>query len=608
MKTITFYSYKGGVGRSLLLANVAKYLSRFGQRVFVMDFDLEAPGLHYKFDTALNSPKHECRGVVDFIHSYMEYGVIPESLEPFVIEVDRRPAVDGVVNLMPAGNVLTNDYWQRLARINWHDLFYSDGSEGIELFLEMKARIEEKYKPDYFLIDSRTGITEVGGVATTILSDYVVCLLLNNRENLDGARTVLRSIIRTQRLREQHPITLIPVVSRLPMVDELAWEFDVLQSIEDFLNEPATDLADTLSISNLSVLHVDREMEKSEALLVDSERSLEDSRLLRDYIGLFAQIVPTEILEQYISPLVRDASLRVLDDPLGCERDLVKLTQFFPHPEPHLSLMKFYRDRRNSETKMLVHAFQFSQLTGQLDEPLLWEAIATCPPTEDPAEIYPVPLEYVEEVWKYHGSSVPEFGITIATNYINSNRLQRAKSVIGFLLDSYRTDANVVVSCLKLLRRAKEFASAFNIIENLNDQFAADPAFQFQWCRTIVEFGDSSVALSALNNGLLNQRMLARDDLFSFVKLQLLAGEGQSARQVLFDSLAEGSFLKNLRSRRPDPSAMQDVYTLFRELDILEELRSFVLHSPSPYIRQFRAFFPETRLLGQQQLFDTPNE
>lgn len=30
MQTITFYSYKGGVGRSLALANVAHYLARFG--------------------------------------------------------------------------------------------------------------------------------------------------------------------------------------------------------------------------------------------------------------------------------------------------------------------------------------------------------------------------------------------------------------------------------------------------------------------------------------------------------------------------------------------------------------------------------------------------
>src|SRR5512144_576399 len=42
---ITFYSYKGGVGRSLALANTAALLVKRGRRVVLIDFDLEAPGL-----------------------------------------------------------------------------------------------------------------------------------------------------------------------------------------------------------------------------------------------------------------------------------------------------------------------------------------------------------------------------------------------------------------------------------------------------------------------------------------------------------------------------------------------------------------------------------
>ena len=45
----TFYSFKGGVGRSMALANVADILARRGLRVLVIDFDLEAPGLERYF-------------------------------------------------------------------------------------------------------------------------------------------------------------------------------------------------------------------------------------------------------------------------------------------------------------------------------------------------------------------------------------------------------------------------------------------------------------------------------------------------------------------------------------------------------------------------------
>lgn len=45
-RIITFYSYKGGTGRSMALANVAWVLAAAGSRVLAIDWDFEAPGLH----------------------------------------------------------------------------------------------------------------------------------------------------------------------------------------------------------------------------------------------------------------------------------------------------------------------------------------------------------------------------------------------------------------------------------------------------------------------------------------------------------------------------------------------------------------------------------
>ncbi len=45
----TFYSYKGGVGRSMALANVAALLAKWGRRVLVVDWDLEASGIERYF-------------------------------------------------------------------------------------------------------------------------------------------------------------------------------------------------------------------------------------------------------------------------------------------------------------------------------------------------------------------------------------------------------------------------------------------------------------------------------------------------------------------------------------------------------------------------------
>ena len=71
---VTFYSYKGGVGRSMALANVGQWLRQQGLRVLLVDWDLEAPGLENYF--ALE-PQEQSRyrgrvGVIDLLHSYLE--------------------------------------------------------------------------------------------------------------------------------------------------------------------------------------------------------------------------------------------------------------------------------------------------------------------------------------------------------------------------------------------------------------------------------------------------------------------------------------------------------------------------------------------------------
>src|SRR5438105_4030071 len=47
LKIVAFYSFKGGVGRSLSLLNVACQLSRRGLRIGLVDLDIEACGLNH---------------------------------------------------------------------------------------------------------------------------------------------------------------------------------------------------------------------------------------------------------------------------------------------------------------------------------------------------------------------------------------------------------------------------------------------------------------------------------------------------------------------------------------------------------------------------------
>ena len=70
----TFYSYKGGTGRTFVLANVAFLLASLGKRVCVLDWDLEAPGLHRFFRPFLEDPELEItEGLIDWLWDVTAY-------------------------------------------------------------------------------------------------------------------------------------------------------------------------------------------------------------------------------------------------------------------------------------------------------------------------------------------------------------------------------------------------------------------------------------------------------------------------------------------------------------------------------------------------------
>ena len=189
MKTFwaTFYSYKGGVGRSLALANIAALLVQKGRRVVLIDFDLEAPGLD-SFDEFKCSASQQ--GVVEYVTEFEQKRIAPD-ISKFVHACELPGNLRGKLWIMPAGK---KDAAYNFARtnLNWVKL-YNDGIG--EPFVEnWKAAIAREYKPDYVLIDSRTGLTDVGGICTLHLPDLVVMLFGLNEQNVHGIAAVAKTI------------------------------------------------------------------------------------------------------------------------------------------------------------------------------------------------------------------------------------------------------------------------------------------------------------------------------------------------------------------------------------------------------------------------------
>lgn len=228
MFTTTFYSYKGGVGRTLALANVAAHLAMRGKKVLIVDFDLEAPGITTFGFSAM--ARNEL-GLVDYINSYLEKGVAPDASSYIHPCSFRIPNEETEVELfvMPAGDQ-SPSYGQSFTKIDWRALY--EEREGFLLMEDLRAQWL-KLGFDYVLIDSRTGHTDASGICTRQLPDALVTVFFPNEQNLIGLKDVLANV-RNSSGRPRSP-TLLFVASRLPRLDD---EDGVLDAwLDRFKNE-----------------------------------------------------------------------------------------------------------------------------------------------------------------------------------------------------------------------------------------------------------------------------------------------------------------------------------------------------------------------------------
>ena len=187
MYIVTFYSFKGGVGRSLAMMNCAAELVKEGRKVLVVDFDLEAPGLE-SFNLAL--PRGKKKGIVDYVRNYLITNTAP-SIEPYLYKVGLDSKLAGELFMMPAGD-RSRGYNQRLLSIDWQNLY--ERRDGYLLFENLKAQWKKFFSPDYVFIDSRTGYTDAGEVCTRQLPDAIVFLYFPNEQNLSGLSRIVKKI------------------------------------------------------------------------------------------------------------------------------------------------------------------------------------------------------------------------------------------------------------------------------------------------------------------------------------------------------------------------------------------------------------------------------
>jgi len=309
---VTFYSYKGGVGRSTTLASCASYLAvNEHKKIVILDCDFEAPGFTNFYLTDPCSPIYS-NGLVEY---FIDNDGESKSVTGYCWEVSKQYSGDGEIYVFPAGNLddsekigdlfqtNLNHYLNGLTRLD----FYSPDVL-VNQFRSLIKQIKEQLKPDAIFIDSRTGFNDVFGISAFRLSDLVVGFFGNSTQTLPGLHFYLDA------LKDENAPRMLVVNSIVPAQGRRS-KFDAFnKKIDDYLNHISSayeNYGQALSVDRFCI-----SFNEVLAALGTPDEDFRDftdmisERNFPEYTTLFESI--NNILEESKHKVIRKKAIKVL--------------------------------------------------------------------------------------------------------------------------------------------------------------------------------------------------------------------------------------------------------------------------------------------------------
>lgn len=199
-KIITFYSYKGGVGRSTSLASCASFLAyHYSKKIVIVDCDFEAPGFTNFYLDHPNEINHS-NGLIEYLTNKKsdENTLVSD----YITEIGVEYSGSGSIFVMKAGNLSDEkisdiesistpkkQYLQALSRIQ-----ISNRNESETSFFNLFSEIEKEINPDIIMVDSRTGFNDVFGLMALNFSDVVVGFFGDNVQTNPGLEFFIENV------------------------------------------------------------------------------------------------------------------------------------------------------------------------------------------------------------------------------------------------------------------------------------------------------------------------------------------------------------------------------------------------------------------------------
>jgi hypothetical protein len=229
----------------MAVANIAVLLARKGLRVLVVDWDLEAPGLHRYFaDLKITGGN---LGLLDFL---LAAASEPERMPEWRSFTQTVNVDDSTRLTMLTAGKFDDAYQRRVLDFNWNDFFLE--RRGGAVLESLRRQWIDAF--DVTMIDSRTGITDSGGICTVLMPDILVPVLGANRQSLDGTKQV---VLRAQHARQELAydrtrLLIFPLISRFDSRTEYresqTWLKLFAEELKDFFADWLPKTASVLQI------------------------------------------------------------------------------------------------------------------------------------------------------------------------------------------------------------------------------------------------------------------------------------------------------------------------------------------------------------------------
>ncbi|MHB8619883.1 MAG: MinD/ParA family ATP-binding protein [Chloroflexota bacterium] len=170
-RIISIHSFRGGTGKSNTTANLATTLAKRGNRVGIVDTDIQSPGIHVLFNVAEDEMEHT-------LDDYL-WGEIP--IERAAFDVGSRLTMEdnstglgsGALYLVPS-SIKPGDI-ARILREGYDVGLLNDGYRNLT----------ERLKLDYLLIDTHPGLNEETLLSISV-SDVLLLILRPDKQDFQG--------------------------------------------------------------------------------------------------------------------------------------------------------------------------------------------------------------------------------------------------------------------------------------------------------------------------------------------------------------------------------------------------------------------------------------